>query len=90
MTNLKRRTFIKGFGLAMGLPLLDAMSPATRALAAQSGFEIVIAGHHRARITRDGSSLPPSGPAENRCRQQWRICAVSAHRPTLVPADRCR
>ncbi len=37
MTSLKRRTFIKGFGLAMGLPLLDAMSPATRALAAPTG-----------------------------------------------------
>ena len=37
MTSLKRRTFIKGFGLAMGLPLLDAMAPAAHALAAPAG-----------------------------------------------------
>jgi hypothetical protein len=36
MTSLQRRTFLRGFGLAMGLPLLEAMTPATRSMAAEA------------------------------------------------------
>ncbi len=35
--HLSRRTFLRGSGVALGLPLLDAMVPAGTALAANRG-----------------------------------------------------
>jgi len=37
MKSLPRRTFLKGFGLSVGLPLMEAMKPAVQAMAAPAG-----------------------------------------------------
>ena len=58
---LPRRTFLRGAGVALGLPLLDAMLPALSAMAAQSA----------ARAHRIGFIYMPNGVAKNSTIDYW-------------------
>ena len=67
---LPRRTFLRGLGSAMALPLLDAMSPAMTALAAtparaprRLGFVYMPMGAHRPMWTLPGGDLTQLSPS---------------------------
>ena len=59
--HLPRRTFLKGMGAAIALPVLDAMTPALRARrrggadgAAAPGVHLRAERHHDGRLDADG------------------------------------
>jgi hypothetical protein len=67
---LPRRTFLRGMGTAMALPLLDAMIPSATALAAtpgnaarRLGFLYVAMGAHRPMWTPPGNDLTQLSPS---------------------------
>jgi hypothetical protein len=67
---LPRRTFLRGMGTAMALPLLDAMVPSMTAMAAtpanptrRLGFLYVPMGAHRPMWTPPGSDLSQLSPS---------------------------
>jgi len=67
---LPRRTFLRGMGTAMALPLLDAMIPSATALAAtpgnaarRLGFLYVAMGAHRPMWTPPGDDLTQLSPS---------------------------
>src|SRR6185295_10089397 len=67
---LPRRTFLRGLGTAMALPLLDAMVPSMTALAAapatrarRLAFLYVPMGAHRPMWTLPGSDLTELSPS---------------------------
>src|SRR5262245_34498172 len=67
---LPRRTFLRGMGSAMALPLLDAMVPSMTALAATAakparrlGFLYIPMGAHRPMWTLPGKDLTELSPS---------------------------
>ena len=67
---LPRRTFLRGMGTAMALPLLDAMVPASTALAATAanaprrlGYVYMPMGAHRPMWTLPGTDLTQLSPS---------------------------
>src|SRR6266849_3117875 len=67
--SLPRRTFLRGIGATLALPLLDAMVPAMTALAAtpaqpvrRLGFVYIPMGAHRPQWTPPGADLTELSP----------------------------
>ena len=96
---LPRRTFLRGMGVTMALPLLDAMIPAQTAWAATAanpvrrlGFVYVPMGSNINAWTPGGAGfgLPvKAGVDENRFRIQGHSDPIISQVKCVVPAFNC-
>ena len=85
---LPRRTFLRGMGATLALPLLDAMVPSMTALAAtpanpvrRLGFVYMPMGAHIARV--DSSRRAERSPSfRRRCDRSRRLSTTSPWSPT--------
>ena len=59
--HLSRRTFLRGAGVTVGLPLLDAMIPAWTALAQTAASPETAHGIHVSAARRDHGSVDAGG-----------------------------
>ena len=76
---LPRRTFLRGLGTALALPMLDAMVPAATALAAPArrlGFLYVPMGAHRPMWNLPGKDLAELSPTLSPLANVREYCTV--------------
>ena len=77
---LPRRTFLRGMGVSLGLPLLDAMVPAASALANTAAKPVRRLGF----VYIPNGAVMPSTPTVSKCPQNFRLILHSNFIDTRV------